>query len=143
MWQGPPAPFVNHGEVVSDCECFSFGLHKFLKVAQRNRAAEGRFAKRAHKFHRHMRNCVRIRELYRLTRARRHLLALTGIVWAMQHPELTALESKSAIYRLFEAEIRPKEEEWLREADDLAGSEMAWRLALIRSLGMTRAFGRI
>jgi hypothetical protein len=41
IWEGPPAPFVNHGEVVSEFECFAFGVHKFLKAAQRGREAGG------------------------------------------------------------------------------------------------------
>src|SRR5688572_10380963 len=47
LWEGPPAPFVNHGEVVSDFECFAFGVHKFLKVAQRGRT--GGLPQKAHK----------------------------------------------------------------------------------------------
>ena len=42
LWSGPPAPFVNHGEFVSDFECFAFGVHKFLKTAQRDRAGTRR-----------------------------------------------------------------------------------------------------
>src|SRR4051812_16357114 len=66
LWEGAPAPFVNHGEVVSDFECFSFGVHKFLKVAQRDRATRG-LPPKQHKFARHMQNCARVRDLYRKT----------------------------------------------------------------------------
>lgn len=139
MWEGPPAPFVNHGEVVSDFECFAFGVHKFLKVAQRGRAAGGPPHK-AHKYFRHMRNCARIRDLYRQTRARRHQLALAGVLWAMQHQAVTSLASKSELQRLFETDVLDREAGWVRSVDRLAGSLLTWRLALLRSLGPRRAF---
>jgi hypothetical protein len=144
MWQGPPAPFVNHGEVVSDLECFAFGVHKFLKVAQRVQGSDGRRpAVKAIKFHRHMNNCTRIRQLYRRTRARRHFLALAGILWTMRHAEVAVLESKAALAARFDAEIRRNEAAWRRDADALAESDVAWRLALMRSVGLRRAFGRV
>src|SRR5436190_9377679 len=90
MWDGPPAPFINHGEIVSDFECFSFGVHKFLKVVQRGRTPGGPSHK-PHKFARHMQNCARIRDRYRATHARRHQLALTGVIWAMHHDDMRAL----------------------------------------------------
>src|SRR5688500_18989310 len=89
LWDGPPAPFVNHGEVVSDFECFAFGVHKFLKAAQRGRMPGGPPPK-THKYFRHMRNCARIRDLYRATHARRHQLALAGVMWAMEHDAVTS-----------------------------------------------------
>jgi hypothetical protein len=138
MWDGPPAPFVNHGEVVSDFECFSFGVHKFLKVAQRGRSAGP--AHKAHKFFRHMRNCARIRDLYRQTRADRHRLALTGMLWAMDHPEWSALPSKSALEEVFDSEVRGRDTRWTRRVDRIAGNVLAWRFALARSLGVARAF---
>jgi hypothetical protein len=139
LWQGPPAPFVNHGEVVSDFECFAFGVHKFLKVAQRRRAW-GRLAHKAHKYARHMQNCARIRDLYRETRARRHLLALAGVMWAMQNGTVSSLWSKSDLQAVFEAEVRGQEARWCRRVDRLSHSLLVWRLALIRSLGPRRAF---
>jgi hypothetical protein len=144
IWRGAPAPFVNHGEVVSDLECFSFGVHKFLKVAQRDRDPAGTGPPpKAHKFHRHMKNCARIRDLYRQTGARRHFLALAGIVWTMSHPEVAVLESKAALAALFASEIQAREAEWRRRVDRIADSYIAWRLALVRSLGVRRAFGRM
>lgn len=138
LWDGPPAPFVNHGEVVSDFECFSFGVHKFLKVVQRGRAP-GSGHKR-HKYARHMRNCARIRDLYRQTRARRHQLALAGVVWAMEHAEISALASKRDVERIFESEILAREGGWRRRVNRLAANLFVWRLALLRSLGPRRAF---
>lgn len=138
LWEGPPAPFVNHGEVVSDFECFSFGVHKFLKVAQRGRAAS-RLLK-AHKYARHMRNCARIRDLYRSTHARRHQLALAGVIWAMRNANVASLQSKSDLEDVFEADVRGREETWCRRVDRLSDSLVVWRLALLRSVGLRRAF---
>jgi hypothetical protein len=137
FWSGPPAPFANHGEVVSDFECFSFGVHKFLKVAQRGRNGA---ALKTHKVARHMQNCARIRDLYRRTRQRRHQLALAGIIWAMQRRDLAALSSKADLSRAFDAEVRAGEAGWRRRVDRLAESLVVWRVALLRSLGARRAF---
>ena len=139
LWDGPPAPFVNHGEVVSDFECFSFGVHKFLKVAQRG-TVPGGFPHKAHKHARHMQNCARIRDLYRQTHARRHQLALAGVMWAMQHGTVSSLSSKSDLRDVFEAEVRSEEATWQRRVDHLSHSLLVWRLALLRSLGPRRAF---
>jgi hypothetical protein len=138
LWEGAPAPFVNHGEVVSDFECFSFGVHKFLKVAQRGRTRGG-LPHNAHKHARHMQNCARIRDLYRETHARRHQIALAGMMWAMQHGTVSSLSSKSALQEVFEAEVRGREANWCRRVDRLSGP-FVWRLALLRSLGPRRAF---
>jgi hypothetical protein len=134
LWKGPPAPFVNHGEVVSDFECFAFGVHKFLKAVQRGRTGRGPQRKR-HKYVRHMRNCVRIRQLYRETHARRHQLALAGVIWAMEQPGVTAVPSKSALRDVFEGEFATDDPRWQRLVDRLAHSPVAWRLALLRALG--------
>ena len=139
MWDGPPAPFINHGEVVSDFECFSFGVHKFLKVVQRGRTPGG-LSHKPHKFARHMQNCARIRDLYRATHARRHQLALTGVIWAMHHDDMRALSNKTDLERVFEAEVRGQEAKWCRRVDRLSRSLIVWRLALVRSLGPRRAF---
>ena len=139
LWDGPPAPFVNHGEIVSDFECFSFGVHKFLKVAQRGRSAQ-ELRRRAHKHARHMWNCARIRELYRATHARRHQLALAGMMWAMQHGTVSSLPSKADLQEVFETEVRSQEASWRRRVDRLSQSLFAWRVALIRTLGPRRAF---
>ncbi len=139
LWDGPPAPFVNHGEVVSDFECFAFGVHKFLKVAQRGRPAGGRRFK-AHKYVRHMRNCERIRELCRATHARRHQLALAGVMWAMQHATVWSVLNKSDLQAVFEAEVCDQEATWCRRVDRLSHGALVWRLALLRSLGPRRAF---
>jgi hypothetical protein len=139
LWDGPPAPFVNHGEVVSDFECFAFGVHKFLKAAQRGRPHGGpRF--KAHKYVRHMRNCARIRELCRATHARRHQLALAGVMWAMQHATVSSVLNKSDLQPVFEAEVRGQEASWCRRVDRLSHRALVWRLALLRSLGPRRAF---
>jgi len=140
MWDGPPAPFVNHGEIVSDFECFSFGVHKFLKVVQRGRP-RGQPSHKLHKYFRHMENCARIRDLYRATHARRHQLALAGVIWAMEHREMRAMASKSDLERAFEAEVRGQEEKWCGRVDRLAQSVLVWRLALMRALGSRAAFG--
>lgn len=136
LWQGPPAPFVNHGEVVSDFECFAFGVHKFLKVAQRG----GGRAHKSHKYFRHMWNCARIRELYRKTHARRHQLALAGVMWAMEHDTVSSLTSKFRLQEVFESEVRGHEENWCRRVDRLSHNLLVWRFALLRSLGPRRAF---
>lgn len=139
LWEGAPAPFVNHGEVVSDFECFAFGVHKFLKVAQRGRAPGG-LRYKMHKYARHMRNCARIRDLYRATRAPRHQLALAGVMWAMQHGRVSSLSRKSDLQEVFEAEVRGHEASWCRRVDRLSHSLLVWRLVLVRSLGPRRAF---
>jgi hypothetical protein len=139
MWEGPPAPFVNHGEVVSDFECFSFGVHKFLKVAQRGRSPRG-VPLKAHKSARHMQNCARIRDLYRTTHARRHQLALAGMMWAMQHANVSSLANKAELEAAFEADVRGHEPAWGRRVDRLSRYLIVWRLALLRSLGPRRAF---
>ena len=139
MWEGPPAPFVNHGEVVSDFECFAFGVHKFLKAAQRGRTAGGGPYK-AHKYFRHMNNCARIRDLYRRTRARRHQLALAGVMWAMQHDTVSSLPDKRRLEDVFASEVRQQEAAWAQRVDALSRSLLVWRLALVRSLGIRRAF---
>ena len=138
VWDGPPAPFVNHGEFVSDFECFSFGVHKFLKVAQRARTLDG-LPQKTHKYLRHMRNCARVRDLYRQTGARRHQLALAGVMWAMQHTELSSLASKADLQEVFAHEVR-QEIRWRSHVDRLASSVIFWRLSLLRSLGPRRAF---
>ena len=138
IWAGPPAPFVNHGEVVSEFECFAFGVHKFLKAAQRGRDAG--VPSKPHKFFRHMRNCARIRDLYRKTQAPRHRLALTGVLWAMDHEGLASLSRKASLQEVFEADIRRQDAEWRARVDRLSGSVVAWRMALLRSLGPRRAF---
>ena len=130
---------MNHGEVVSDFECFSFGVHKFLKVAQRGRGDVGRPAK-GHKYSRHMRNCARIRDLYRSSRARRHQLALTGMFWAMHHREVSSLFDKSSLLKVFESEVCGAETSWRKRVDRLSNSIVVWRLALMQSLGRRRAF---
>jgi hypothetical protein len=139
LWQGPPAPFLNHGEVVSDFDAFSFGVHKFLKVAQRGRPPRGRAAK-AHKSARHMHNCARIRTLYRQTHARRHRLALTGVMWAMEHGDVASLSSKSHLQAVFDREISGHDASWGVRVEQLSQSLIIWRLALARSLGLRRAF---
>jgi len=139
LWDGPPAPFINHGEVVSDFECFSFGVHKFLKVAQRGRPA-GDPSHKPHKFARHMQNCARIRDLCRATHARRHQLALAGIMWAMHHEDMRALSSKTDLAQVFEAEVRGQEAKWCRRVDRLSQSLLVWRLALVGTLGPRRGF---
>jgi hypothetical protein len=139
LWEGSPAPFVNHGEVASDFECFSFGVHKFLKVAQRGRTTGGLPVKE-HKFARHMRNCARVRDLYRQTRARRHRLALAGMMWAMEHGAVSSLSSKSQLEAIFREEVCRDEAGWLRRVDRLSNSVVVWRLSLLRSLGPRRAF---
>jgi len=139
LWDGPPAPFINHGEVVSDFECFCFGVHKFLKVAQRGRSAGG-LSYKPHKYARHMQNCARIRRLYRETHARRHQLALAGVMWAMQHGTVSSLTSKSALQEVFEAEVRGHEASWCQRVDRMSDSLLVWRFALLRSLGPRRAF---
>ena len=139
LWEGPPAPFVNHGEVVSDFECFAFGVHKFLKAAQRGRTPRG-LPRKAHKFFRHMRNCARIRDLYRETHARRHQLALAGVLWAMEHVTVSSVPNKVELQKIFDAEVRRQEPRWARRVDRLSHSLLVWRLALMRSLGPRRAF---
>lgn len=140
LWQGPPAPFVNHGEVVSDFECFAFGAHKFLKAAQRGRGSGAR-PRKAHKHVRHVRNCARIRELYRSTQARRHLLALTGVRWAMDNESVAALPNKAELQQVFDTQVLAREASWRRRVDRLARHRLAWRLALLRSLGPRLALG--
>jgi hypothetical protein len=139
LWDGPPAPFINHGEVVSDFECFAFGVHKFLKVAQRGRTPGGP-SHRPHKAARHMQNCARIRDLYRRTHARRHQLALAGIMWAMHHGDMASLRSKAALQEVFEKDIRGHEPSWHRRVNRLSHSLVVWRFSLLRSLGLRRAF---
>jgi len=139
VWEGAPAPFVNHGEVVSDFECFSYGVHKFLKVAQRGRIRAG-LPDNRNKHARHMENCARIRDLYRGTRAGRHRLALAGMMWAMQHANLSALSNKADLQRVFDEEVSREEASWHERVDRLSTSLVAWRLALVRSLGPRRAF---
>jgi len=135
MWDGPPAPFVNHGEVVSDFECFAFGVHKFLKVAQRDRPPHSpRY--NAYKYQLHMRNCARIRDLYRETHARRHWLALVGMMWAMQHAAVSSIRSKSDLQAVFDADVRGQETNWCRRVHHLSHNVLVWRLALLRSLGV-------
>ncbi|HEY0875872.1 MAG TPA: hypothetical protein VGD94_20520 [Vicinamibacterales bacterium] len=138
MWDGPPAPFANHGEIVSDFECFAFGVHKFLKVAQRNRT-EGERSRKAHKFVRHMSNCARIRDLYRATGASRHQLALAGVIWAMDHEWMSSMLSKAELQDVFEREILSTDARWARRVDRLARNIVVWRFSLMRSLGPRRA----
>jgi hypothetical protein len=140
LWEGPPAPFVNHGEIVSDFECFAFGVHKFLKVAQRGRLRGG-LPQKSHKYFRHMRNCARIRDLSRSTHARRHQLALIGVMWAMRHRDISSVAQKAQLQEIFETEICAKRASWFRRVERLSTNLLVWRLALLRSLGPRRAFG--
>jgi hypothetical protein len=135
LWQGPPAPFVNHGEVVTDFECFAFGVHKFLKAVQR-----GNHPNKAHKYLRHMLNCARIRSLCRETRARRHQLAMAGVIWAMEHKEVAAISNKSDLQQIFDCDVRGHEARWIERVDRVSHSLVVWRFALLRSLGPRRAF---
>lgn len=137
LWEGPPAPFVNHGEVVSDFECFAFGVHKLLKAAQRGRTPG--VGQKPHKYYRHMRNCARIRDLYRETRARRHMLALAGVIWAIDHKAVASIADKADLQDAFDSELRGQEVRWCRRADRLCRSLIAWRLALVRGIGARRA----
>jgi hypothetical protein len=139
LWDGPPVPFINHGEVVSDFECFSFGVHKFLKVAQRGRPP-GSPGHKPHKVDRHMQNCARIRDLYRATHARRHQLAVAGIIWAMDHDDIRTMSSKPELQRVFDADVRGQEAKWSRRVDRLSHNFLVWRLALVRNLGLRRGF---
>jgi hypothetical protein len=139
LWDGTPAPFVNHGEVVSDFECFAYGVHKFLKVAQRGRSAAS-LSYKSHKYFRHMRSCARIRDLYRETHARRHQIALAGVMWAMEQGSISAISSKSDLRAVFDSEVRGKDASWCRRVDRLSQNFLIWRLALVRSLGPRRAF---
>lgn len=142
LWKGPPAPFVNHGEVTSDFECFAFGVHKFLKAAQRGRSSD-EHSRKAHKYFRHMTNCARIRDLCRSTHERRHQLALAGVTWAMDHDAVRAMSEKATLREVFESEILPRETHWLRRADAMANSLMMWRVALLRSFGLKRTIGAV
>ena len=139
LWQGPPAPFVNHGEVVSDFECFAFGVHKFLKAAQRANPTGTRPVK-AHKYLRHMLNCARIRSLYRETGARRHQLALAGVMWAMEQKSVASISDKASLQQIFDTEVRTHEASWQRRVNRLSHSLLVWRFALLRTLGPRRAF---
>jgi hypothetical protein len=120
---------------VTDFESFAFGVHKFLKAAQR-----GNHPHKAHKYLRHMLNCARIRRLCRETRARRHQLAMAGVMWAMEHTEVAAISSKSELQHVFDTEVRANEPRWSARVDRLTHSLFIWRLALLRSLGPRRAF---
>jgi len=107
-------------------------------VAQRGRGRGGPKEK-PHKVFRHMRNCARIRDLYRATRARRHQLALAGVLWAMHHAEVSSLSDKSELRRVFDAEVRGQEARWYGRVDCIAHSRLAWQMGLLRSLGPRRA----
>jgi hypothetical protein len=87
-----------------------------------------------------MRNCERIRELCRATHARRHQLALAGVMWAMQHATVWSVSNKSDLQAVFEAEVCDREATWRRRVDRLSHGALVWRLALLRSLGPRRAF---
>jgi len=137
-WHGAPAPFVNHGEVASDFECFCFGVHKFLKVAQRGRPSS-ELQSKMHKYFRHMENCARVRDLYRATGARRHRLSLAGVLWAMEHAEVATIAAKAQLQEIFDRQISSGDS-WMRRVDQLSGSVIAWRLAWVRSIGVRRAF---
>jgi hypothetical protein len=86
-----------------------------------------------------MSNCARIRELCRETHARRHQLALAGVMWAMEHGTVTAVTDKTEMQRVFETEVRGPEARWVRQVDRIARNPLVWRLALLRSLGPRHA----
>jgi hypothetical protein len=58
----------------------------------------------------------------------------------MEHEELASLSRKAALQEVFEADIRCQDAEWRARVDRLSGSIIAWRMALLRSLGPGRAF---
>jgi len=58
----------------------------------------------------------------------------------MHNGDVSALRSKSDLRDIFEAEVRRQEDSWRRRVDRLSHSLLAWRLALLRSLGPRHAF---
>src|SRR5919112_611883 len=94
----------------------------------------GGLPQKSHKYFRHMRNCARIRDLSRSTHARRHQLALIGVMWAMRHRDISSVAQKAQLQEIFETEICAKRASWFRRVERLSTNLLGWRLALLRSL---------
>lgn len=136
FWSGPPVPFLDHGAVVSDFECFCFGVHKMLKVLQRGRPDRSRAKARAH-----LANVTAIRRLYRKTGLTRHRLALAGVAWTLARHDLTELADKATLEALYADVVVPEMNEWQARADRLADNTAFWLWTLGRELGWRRLPG--
>lgn len=131
VWCGGSAlPFVNHGEIVSDFECFSFGVHKLIKVLQRDRREKKR-SKQAGR----LLDLARVRHLCRHDGAARHWQVMRGVAWALRHRDYRVMDSKAGLRRAFDAlgAHAAEQDAALRR---LVFSDVAWLRALVAELGV-------
>lgn len=133
-WCEAPAPFINHGEIVSDFECFSFGVHKAIKVLQRGstRIARG-------KRNLHFQNMQEMRALCQSVQEPRHIMAFAGVLWALENKDYHAMQDKSALQALFARDVERHWQQWRHKARYysrfwpwlmLLSAEMGWRTSL-------------
>lgn len=128
-WCGGSAmPFLNHGESVSDFECFSFGVHKTIKVLQRGRAN-----KKISKQSGRLLDLARVRRLCRDTGKPRHWEVMRGVAWALRERSFHTMDSKAALQRRFDALEASDELDAL--AQRLVLSRREWLRALAAELG--------
>lgn len=129
-WCGGSAmPFIKHGEFVSDFECFSFGVHKLIKVMQRDRAD-----KKTSKQSGRLLDLARLRSLCRDKPAPRHWQAMRGVVWALHNRAYQAMDSKAELRARFERmdAAGPRAD---ADTQRLVHSDIAWWRALAAELG--------
>jgi hypothetical protein len=59
----------------------------------------------------------------------------------MEHKTVASVTNKADLQQVFDVELRSDEGKWRRSVDGVSSSLLAWRLALLRSLGPRHAFG--
>jgi hypothetical protein len=132
-WCGGSAlPFINHGEIASDFECFSFGVHKMIKVLQRDRSN-----KKLSKQGGRLLDLQRMRRLCRQGGQLRHWLGLLGAAWVLKQADYRLMLRKADLQRTFEA-VRD-DPELLTFARQLATRDRLWWRHLFRELGAVGA----
>jgi hypothetical protein len=127
---GTAVPFLNHGEYVSDFECFSFGVHKLIKVLQRDRTS-----KKVSKQSGRLFDLERVRRMCRNGGRRRDWMVMRGAAWALREPAYQVMESKAALQSRFDAlDVHDRElDQWV---EALVRDDRRWRRALMKELGL-------
>lgn len=130
---GSATPFLNHGEIASDFECFSFGVHKMIKVLQRDRS-DKQLSKQTGR----LLDLRRVRRLCRAPDAARHWLAMRGAAWVLRNRDYASMESKAELQLQFE-KIRAGDAALDALARRLVASDAFWYRALALELGWLTA----
>lgn len=130
---GSATPFLNHGEIASDFESFSFGVHKMIKVLQRDRS-DKKLSKQTGR----LLDLRRVRSLCRGPDAARHWLAMRGAAWVLRNRDYTSMARKADLQRHFE-QVQAGDAGLDALASRLVGSDVFWYRSLARELGWVTA----